>query len=79
MHYFRNRDKDESPKLENLKLMASRLEQIDKHDALFLLRQCFAIPKVMYFFRTGPCFMKPEIMFGKCDIKRIYETRLKEL
>ena len=49
-------------KLESLKLMASRLEEIDKHDALFLLRQCFAIPKVTYFFRTGPCFMKPEIL-----------------
>ena len=35
-----------NPKLESLKLMASRLEEIDKHDALFLLRQCFAIPKM---------------------------------
>ncbi len=51
-----------NPKLESLKLMASRLEEIDKHDALFLLRQCFAIPKMTYFFRTGPCFMKPELI-----------------
>ena len=50
------------PKLESLKLMASRLEEIDKHDALFLLRQCFAIPKMTYFFRTSPCFMEPEIL-----------------
>ena len=50
------------PKLDSLKLMVSRLEEIDKHDALFLLRQCFAIPKMTYFFRTSPCFMKPEIL-----------------
>ena len=48
-----------NPKLEELQLMISRLEDNDKHDALFLLRQCFAIPKMTYFFRTGPCFMKP--------------------
>ena len=35
-----------NPKLESLELMARRLEEIDKHDALFLLRQCFAIPKM---------------------------------
>ena len=50
------------PKLESLKLMASRLVEIDKHDALFLLRQCFAIPKMTYFFRTGPCFLKSKIL-----------------
>ena len=50
------------PKLESLKLMVSRLEEIDKHDALFLLRHCFAIPKMVYFFRTSPCFLNSEIL-----------------
>jgi hypothetical protein len=57
--------------LESLKLMVSRLEEIDKHDALFLLRQCFSIPKMTYFFRTGPCFMKPEIL-------KSYDEAIKE-
>ena len=36
-------------KLENLKLMPSRLTQIDNHQALFLLRNCFGMPKLTYF------------------------------
>ena len=51
-----------NPKLESLDLMANRLAEIDKHDALFLLRQCFAIPKMTYFLRTGLCYLKPEIL-----------------
>lgn len=31
-------------KLENLKLMSQRLKQIDNHQALFLLRNCFGMP-----------------------------------
>ena len=36
--------------------MAERLKSLSAHDALFLLRQCFAIPKVMYFLRTSTAF-----------------------
>ena len=50
------------PKLENLKLMANRLKEIDAHDALFLLRNCFSIPKLTYFLRTSPCFLNKEIL-----------------
>ena len=49
-------------KLENLKLMLSRLKEIDSHEALFLLRHCFAIPKLIYFLRTTPCFMVESIL-----------------
>ena len=50
------------PKLDSLKLMASRLEEIDSHDALFLLRNAFAIPKLTYFLHTAPCFENPELL-----------------
>ena len=50
------------PKIENLKLMVSRLKQIDSHEALFLLSHCFGIPKLIYFLRSSPCFMSPEIL-----------------
>ena len=43
------------PKLENLKLMTKRLQEIDSHEGLFLLRHCFGIPKLTYFLRTSPC------------------------
>ena len=43
-------------KLQDLSLMVERLEDIDAHDALFLLKNCFSIPKLMYFLRCAPCF-----------------------
>ena len=43
-------------KLDSLKTMAERLKLLSSHDALFLLRQCFAIPKVMYLLRTSTAF-----------------------
>ena len=46
------------PKIENLALMIERLKQIDSHEALYLLRHCFAMPKLTYFLRTAPCFLK---------------------
>ena len=49
-------------KLENLKLMVERITQIDAHEALFLLRNCFSIPKLTYFLRTAPCFEKIDIL-----------------
>ena len=36
--------------------MSDRLTTIDTHDAVFLLRHCYAIPKMMYFIRSSPCF-----------------------
>ena len=48
-------------KIENLELMASRLAKIDRHSALFLLN-CFAMPKLTYFVRSSPCFLKPTIL-----------------
>ena len=49
-------------KLENLKLMAGRLSEIDAHEALLLLRHCFSIPKVTYVLRTSPSFKKKAIL-----------------
>ena len=42
--------------------MVSRLEQIDSHQALFLLRNCFSMPKFTYFLRSSPCFMNMSIL-----------------
>ena len=46
------------PKLSNLQTMSQRLQEIENHEALFLLRHCFGMPKLTYFLRTSPCFMK---------------------
>ena len=42
--------------------MVDRLAQIDAHDAIFLLRHCFAIPKLMYFLRCTPSFLFREVL-----------------
>ena len=43
-------------KLEELKRMCGRLDFIDTQDAIFLLKNCYAIPKLTYFLRTAPMF-----------------------
>ena len=50
------------PKLESLELMCSRLGDLDRHEATFLLRNAFNIPKLNYFLRTAPCFLENETL-----------------
>ena len=42
--------------------MVSRLKEIDSHEALFLLRHCFGIPKLTHHLRSSPCFLIPEVL-----------------
>ena len=49
-------------KLHNLQLMVERLVHIDAHDAIFLLRHCFSIPKLMYILRCAPYFKLKEVL-----------------
>ena len=70
-------------KREKLILMVQRLAEIDKHDALFLLKNCYAIPKLTYLLRTVPCFTKPDILHTydlviKEALENILNTTLKE-
>ena len=47
-------------KTERLRSMAERLKAIDRHSALFLLRNYFAMPKLLYTLRSSPCFLDQE-------------------
>ena len=49
-----------SSKIEKLKVMAGRLQHLSSQDALLLLRNSFAIPKVLYILRTVPCFLSEQ-------------------
>ena len=40
-------------KLQDLQRMTDRLTTIDAHDAIFLFRSCYAIPKLTYFLRSA--------------------------
>ena len=46
-------------KLTSLCRMLDRLEQLDAHEALFLLRNCFAIPMLTYVLRAAASFTSP--------------------
>ena len=43
-------------KIDALKRVGEKFEVLSAHDALFLLRNSFAIPKFQYLLRTAPCF-----------------------
>ena len=55
------------PKIKDLELMCSRLKEIDSHEAFFLLRNSFSMPKLTYFLRTSPCF-KEEFILNEYDM-----------
>ena len=45
-----------SSKLAVFRLLASRLAALNAHDALFLLKNCFSIPKLLYSLRCAACY-----------------------
>ena len=47
-------------KLTSLCRMLNCLEQLDAHEALFLLRNCFAIPMLTYVLRAAASFTSPD-------------------
>ena len=51
--------------------MVNRLSESDAHDAFYLLRNVFSIPKLTYFQRTVPCFLETEVL-------RHYDKLLKD-
>ena len=51
-----------SAKLDNLKTLTDRLKLLHEHDALYLLKNCMAIPKLLYFLCTAPCFLNPALL-----------------
>ena len=48
-------------KRKDLEVMVERLALLPAHSALFLLRNAFAIPKLLYLLRTAPCFDSTEL------------------
>ena len=47
-------------KEEMLKLLSTRLQDLDAHPALFLLTKCFALPRLLFSLRSAPCFLAQE-------------------
>ena len=53
--------------------MGDRLSWISSHHALFLLKNCFTLPKLLYILRTSPCFAHP--LLQSFDDLQIYLLR----
>ena len=49
-------DPEISSRLATFKSTCTRLQSLEHHDALFLLKNVFHIPKLLYLLRTAPCF-----------------------
>ena len=47
-----------STKLQELQRLSNRLTLLEPHDALFLLKNCFSIPKLTYTLRSAPCYSR---------------------
>ena len=45
-----------SRKVAEFQRLTSRLKQLNAHDAFFLLKNCFSLPKLQYVLRCAPCF-----------------------
>jgi hypothetical protein len=46
-------------KLLELQRLSNRMTLLEPHDALFLLKNCFSIPKLTYTLRSAPCYSRP--------------------
>ena len=49
-------------KHEQLSAMSQKLSLIDSHPALFLLKNCFSLPKLVYTLRSAPCYLEGDIL-----------------
>jgi hypothetical protein len=45
-----------SQKIQEFQLLALRLKYLCAHDAFFLLKNCFSLPKLQYILRCAPCY-----------------------
>ena len=50
-----------SRKTQLLRTMGERFQYVSAHDALLLLRNSLAIPKLLYLLRSSPCFLTPNL------------------
>ena len=59
------------PKIDALSRLTIRLNSLRAHDALYLLRNCIAIPKLLYLLRTSPTWKRNEDLESFDEIVRL--------
>ena len=63
-------------KMQSLKLMFQRLRRLDPHPAFFLLKNCFALPRMLYLLRSSPCYLVDDILKDVEDEIRATESSI---
>ena len=63
-------------KINKLKIMEERLLHLPRQDALLILRNSLAIPKLLYILRTAPCFLSAQLEAFDGALKRIFSEVL---
>ena len=63
-------------KLQLFEDLTSRLGDLDAHDALFLLRNSLAVPRLMYLLRCAPCYDDPALALCQSKLKDVLERIL---
>ena len=58
-------------KINKLTIMEERLLHLPRQDALLILRNSLAIPKLLYILRTAPCFLSAQLQAFDGALKRI--------
>ena len=64
-----------STKKQSLELLGERLKLLHAHDALCLLKNALALPKILYVLRTAPCFGSPIL----ADLDRLQRSLLEDI
>ena len=57
-------------KLTEFQRLANRLKLLTAHDAFFLLKNCFSLPKLQYILRCAPCY--------NSQILQLYDNTIRE-
>jgi hypothetical protein len=63
-------------KLREFQCLSSRLTSLSAHDALFLLKNCFSLPKLLYTLRCAPCYRSTILLEYDVTIKKTLQTIL---
>ena len=49
-------------KIKELEKISDVIDKLDAHYGFYLLKNCFSMPKLLYFLRTSPCFLQNDFL-----------------
>ena len=49
-------------KIKELEKISNVIDKLDAHYDFYLLKNCFSMPKLLYFLRTSPCFLQNDFL-----------------